>query len=353
MLETLTLNNETAVRLVDKLKQFAVEYGCSGRGATYVAFGETLLNEQYLGRDPSLVSKILNRHGRINKVGLPFVADRIETKTNARIFGFRSRNGKLSTVKILMRHSGQTFATRKFGKTLFADVHARRIAAPGLKRAGPVFAPRVYDYDRKNGQWIVEDFVPGVRAQREEVARFAPYVDMSAIYGRSARMRPVFRRRATRLYAEWLASIDPEFPQPEKDAVWPESLIHSDLRGNLWATTDGRLCLIDWELAHVAPVANDFASIYYLNPDIKLFLFEWLRRLDPEGKALAPELQVGLALMRFTADMMQKPAEYVADMTKTRRISYEQAAKVYEEEKRGVREFLAFLRAPVATAAPE
>jgi hypothetical protein len=345
MLETLTLDNETAVRLIDRLKEFAAEYGASGRG-TYILNGDTLIHESQLARDVGLLPKILNRHGKLTKIELPFVAERIETKTNARIFGFRARRGVVATVKILMRHSGRSFVTRSFGNSLFADVHARRLAAPGLKRAGPIFAPRVYDYDRKHGRWIVEEFVPGKRAKRHDIVRYAPFIDLEKLYGDSTQLKRILRRRQVQKWAEWLAQLDPEFPQPTEDDVWPEGLIHSDLRGNMWCSADGRLCLIDWELAHIAPIANDLVSIYFLNPDLKRFAVEWLRRLDPEKKALAPEIQLGLTLMRFASDLMKNPLQYVADLMKEHRFGHAEAMAHYEEEKSGIRQFLNFLRTP-------
>jgi hypothetical protein len=345
MLETLTLDNETTVRLVDRLKEFAAEYGASGRG-TYIVYEDKLIHESQLARDVRLLPKILNRHGKLTKIELPFVADRIETKTNARIFGFKGRRGIVATVKILMRHSGRSFITRDFGNSLFADIHARRIAAPGLKRAGPVFAPEIYAYDRKRGRWIVEEYVPGKRAKRHDIVRYAPFIDLEKLYGDSTTMKPVLRRRSSRKWAEWLKTLDPEFPQPTPDDVWPEGLIHSDLKGNMWCAADGRLCLIDWELARVAPVASDLVSVYFLNPDLKRFAFEWLRRLDPERKALAPEKQLGLALMRYASDLLQNPPQYVADLMSQNGMTHAEAVAHYEEEKDGVRKFLNFLRMP-------
>jgi hypothetical protein len=344
-LQELTLDNETAVRLVDRLKEFAAEYGATGRGI-YILYEDKLIHEAQIARDVRLLPKILNRHGKLTKIELPFVADRIETKTNARIFGFKGRRGIVATVKILMRHSGRSFATRDFGNSLFADIHARRLAAPGLKRAGPIFAPQVYDYDRKRGRWIVEEFVPGKRAKRHDIVRYAPFIDLEKLYGKSTRMKRVLRRRSTRKFAEWLKALDPEFPQPSEEDVWPEGLIHSDLRGNMWCSADGRLCLIDWELARIAPVANDLVSIYFLNPDLKRFVFEWLRRLDPEKKAIAPEIQLGLTLMRYASDLMENPPQYVADLMADNRMGHAEALAQYEEDKAGVRNFLNFLRTP-------
>jgi thiamine kinase-like enzyme len=212
-----------------------------------------------------------------------------------------------------------------------------------LARAGRLYAPKLFDYDRKSGRWLVEEYVPGERAKRTEAGSLLSKMHADRVYETAARMKPVLRRRSVRKWAKWLAEIDPDFPQPDKDAVWPEALIHSDLRGNLHYTPDGRLFVLDWELSRVAPVAADAASIYYLNPSLKPQLVAWLRHLDPEGKAPAPEIQIGFALMRFTSDMMENPAQYQTDLMNRRRISYEAAAALVEEDKNGIREHLAHL----------
>ena len=49
-LQELTLDNETAVRLVDRLKEFAAEYGATGRGI-YILYEDKLIHESQIARD--------------------------------------------------------------------------------------------------------------------------------------------------------------------------------------------------------------------------------------------------------------------------------------------------------------
>lgn len=345
MLETLTLDNETIARLSGRIHQFAAEYGCAGH-ATYVLFGNALLRSAQVEANAQLLAKVINRHRRLTRVSLPLVADRIETRTNARIFGLTAHNGRDATVKILMRHSGKTLETRKYGNSLFADLHARRLAADGLRQALTVFAPRVFDYDRERGRWIVEEYVAGIRATRKDVVPIAASLDVPAIYRGAARMRPIGRSKAAAVWQARLAKFDPDFPAPHPSVLWPEALVHGDLRGNMRITPDRRLCLIDWELARIAPVAIDMASLYFLNPNLKPFLIDWLRQLDPEGRALAPEIQLALALMRHTKEMIGNPYRYISDLMQKHRIDHAEAKALYERERSGVREYLAYLRAP-------
>ena len=68
-----------------------------------------------------------------------------------------------------MRQSGETFQTRRLGKSLFAEIRAGAWRAQPLDHEGPVFLPRVLDYDRARGKWVVEEFVKGVASTREDM----------------------------------------------------------------------------------------------------------------------------------------------------------------------------------------
>lgn len=335
---------DTLSRLIDNLTEFAAEYGITGRKCRYVLSGNKLLNEAHFARDPSLSMKTINQFGSLKYIELPFVAERIETRTNARIFGFKERGGALATVKILMRYSGWTLAERKLGKSLFTDVRARRLSAPALTGGrGYLIAPHIFDYDRRHGRWIVEEFIPCVDALRDDLAQFA-FIDLAAIYGGGARLRPVARRGHVRGWVKALASFDPDFPLPTPDSLWPVALIHNDLSPNIMKTGDGRLCIVDWELARIGPVAVDLASLYHSNPDLKKVLLGALRKLDPEGHAVPPETQIALCLMRSASRLLRNRSIVIHNFMKSGGVEYAEGEKYFERQLRGVRDYLAALR---------
>lgn len=345
MAQRIALNNENLRRLLESLRQFAAEYGARGR-ANFLLFGDMLLHEAHLGRDAGLLPQILRRHGKLIRFDLPFMAERITVRTNARIFGFKGGGQKPLTVKILMRHSGKTFAERLYGNSLFADIRARRLAAAAFARSPVLTVPGIVAYDKKHGRWLVEEHVPGVSAGRHDLGRVAPFIDFPALYAGAARLRPFARRRQSGRMSAWLREIDPGFPIPDDDALWPEALVHSDMgnAGNVLAAPDGRLCLIDWELAHVAPVAIDLGSLYWRNPDLKPLLMRWLSALDPEGKAMAPNVQLAYGLVRHANQMFRDPSGFVTGLMEGRGLDHAAARRQFAEDKAGLAEFLAFLR---------
>lgn len=345
MFQRITLNSENLKRLVESVGRFASEYQSSGRGR-YFLHGDILLHEGHLDRDAGLLSQILRQHGKLIRFDLPIVADRITVKTNARIFGFRGHSQKPLTVKILMRQRGVTFAERTHGNSLFADIRARRLARSGLQRSRLLKVPEILTYDRKQGRWLVEEFVPGVDARRQDLARVAPRIDFPAIHAGAARLRPLARRRRTGALAAWIRQVDPEFPLPDGDALWPEGLIHSDLghAGNVMVTPDGSLCLIDWELARIAPVAADLGSLYWRNPDLKPLLMRWLSALDPEGRSVAPNVQLAFGLVRHARQMFEDSPGYVSKLMARQGLDHAAARRQFAEDKAGLGQFLAFLQ---------
>jgi hypothetical protein len=342
MAELITLDNEQLPRLVDGIKRFAVEFGIAGRPVAYVLFGNMLINEKQLSRDPVLLPKILNRHGRLVRAGLPFDCDRIETKSNARVFGLKHR-GRRVTAKILMRYSGQTLIDRKYAGALFGEVRARRLAAPALAATGRLFAPRVIAYDRAHGRWIVEEHVEATAAERADIIEAARQIDIGALYKPSARLKPVHRRPPTRELIDLLAEIDPSFPQPPAGALWPEGLTHRDLPGNVLRTPDNRLCVIDWEMAKVAPVAADLVGLHALDPTLKPRLVAALQMLDPEGAALPPLTQLAVAYMRTAVPVWEK-GWFIDSIRKATGMGHAEAIAEHATRVRTIREHLASLR---------
>lgn len=345
MFQRITLNNENLRRLVEGVESFASEYRAGGR-AEYLLFGNVLLHERHLRRDAGLLPQILGRHGQLIRVPLPIVADRITVKTNARIFGFKGRGQTPLTVKILMRHKGATFAERTYGNSLFADISARRMALSTLGKSRLLRVPEVFAYDRKRGRWLVEEFVPGVGARRQDLARVAPHIDLPALYGGAARLRPLSRRSGNIVLSAWIKEVDSDFPVPSQDALWPEALVHGDLghAGNILVTADGGLLIIDWELARVGPVAVDLGSLYWRNPDLKPLLIRGLLALDPEGRALAPNIQLAFGLVRHANEMFRNPSGYVSKLMMKQGLDHAQARSRLAEDKAGLGDFLAFLR---------
>jgi hypothetical protein len=345
MFHRVTLDSHGLSRLVERLKSFAAEYRTSGRGR-YVGFGNALINDRIVKSSPELMHKMLRTHGSLVRTELPFSASRIEVATNARIFGLKAGND-IVTAKLLMRAgSGNALASRREGRTLFAEIHARRLAEPAFKEtSGVLFTPKIVAYDRVSGRWLVEEFVEGTEGTPGDIAHTLDRVDLAKLYQSAARLKPVFRRRGIRRWSETLETFDPSFPKPAADSVWPEALCHTDLAGNILRLADGRLCILDWELAKPFPVAGDLASVYLLLPERLGSIVEILRALDPSGRALAPQSQLALGLMRMIAGVVRNPSAHIASIMTATGVKQPEALELHRAHLEGFRGALARLRA--------
>lgn len=333
MYRRIILDRATLGALLDRVKAFAAEYRPSGR-ARYVLLGNRLVNDRLVAGDRTLQAEASSLSGPPLKIELPFSAERIEVATNARIFGLKGHHGELLTAKLLMRQSGgATLVQRRVGKTLFADVRARRLAEEAIRRNVPgVFVPRVVAYDRKYGRWLVEEQITAQPAETATILqRFDPGA-LERLYAPVVRLKPVFRRRAIRRWAEALHSLDSDFIPIPDNAAWPVTLGHSDLEGNMLGTSDGRLGIIDWELAKVFPVAADLASIYLLLPETGEACARLLRILDPQSASLAPGAQLALGIARMAAPRLRRPSDSIARISQALDVSSEAATALHNEQ---------------------
>jgi hypothetical protein len=329
------LDQHNLQRLVKNLEQFASEYGHRRPAGTFVLFGNSLIDQRIVERNPGLATAILDKHRQLTRVTLPVTADEVRLQRNARIYGLDRR--KDVTVKVVLEQGK---------RTLFKEVRARRIVSSIIKDSGPIFVPRLLAYDRRGGNWLVEEFVSGRGFEKQDTRRLLAAV-ASGFYHQTARARPLSRLIGAGYLRERLEELDPLFPKISPESKWPVALTHGDLvRSNVLCSADGRLCLIDWELAGVRPVAIDLAQIYRSDRDLKAEILDFLRRLDPNREAMPAAAQLALGVVHISRYIWQDRNAYARVLRGKYSMSYQAALDLANSDYRAVKDYVANLRSP-------
>jgi hypothetical protein len=156
----LKLNKYDIEFVVRRLREFAAGAGIAGPLETYVVYGASLVPQREVVKDAALVMRVLSRHRQAITVQLPFLARRIQVKSNARVFGIRSMNGLTAKVAL---------AEQRVGLSFRRDMTARRIVEPHL--SDRLRVPLIHKRDRRGARWLIEELVEDTHAGDSELMR--------------------------------------------------------------------------------------------------------------------------------------------------------------------------------------
>ncbi len=300
--------------ILERLTLFDAQFGCS-RGNTYryIYAGDNLfpLCRFFSSRKAvaeALASAIRERSFPV-LVELPFLCRLISISTNARVFEYNSR--RELTAKVALKN------VFRIGR-LAREIRARKvIAEKGKLRA---IIPRIIEYDRSGGNWIVEENVSDARSVSLE-EKAAEFLDCYARPFYRATSRPVSlaknRVGGPALYIDLpLKNMIIKHEKFSYYALWPFALCHGDLSPlNMIKSESGRFCLIDWEFAAHKPVAYDLCKIYRSYPALRAKVIALLEDLSGgSDRALRPELQIAAALGMRYADARLKIETQIKEM---------------------------------------
>jgi Ser/Thr protein kinase RdoA (MazF antagonist) len=144
--------------------------------------------------------------------------------------------------------------------------------------------------------------------------------------------------------AKVLKEVAPSLARVANDARWPVGICHGDLHaGNLLKGSDGRIWLVDWELAGVRPVVIDLAHLYLRIPDLKPVILDILAALDPEGAGMVPVQQLALGSAFQLRKRAYRRASRIEEVVKTKGQQPSQAASDYDRATARAREAIAAL----------
>ena len=323
--------------VVQRLKAFAADADLKHDATTYVLSDEELVAEDVVLENSALLMRILSRHRQMVKVDLPFAAERIIVAVNARVLGLRAMEGVTAKVRLPIRH--------RIGQSFVRDCVARRLLAPAANRGGWSI-PRIHKRDGR-ATWLIEDHIDGERGNSNDFKRFVSNYAFE-LYSLTARLRPTVRSRHHAWLMEELSrilsDIGPGFDRVADGAQWPVGICHGDLHaGNLLKGADGRIWLVDWELAGVRPVVVDLAQLYLRIPAMKPVILDILRSLDPPGIGMPPIQQLALGSAFQLRKRSYRRASRIEEVVKIKRQSPSQAASDYDKATVRAREAIAAL----------
>ena len=306
--------------VIDKLRTFADSYGRGGKPARYVVYGNVLVHEDRVHADPTLVMRVLSHHRRMTKVELPFTARMIFATTNLRVVGLRGNDGLTAKVRL-----------RGEKGLLWREMAARRLLAAKLKRNEFVSVPEVRAYDRRDGLWLVEEFVEATHSNAADMAAFLSTGGID-LYRATARLRPVLRVRQSyeRLAAD-LRRLTPSAPAVADRSTWHVALCHGDFtKQNILRTSDGRFWLIDLEMAGVRPVAFDLAQACGEEPALVGHALAILESLGVGGDTLSATAQLALGLAAELQERIRIRAGSIDDQVRLFGKSRQQAEAIVD-----------------------
>lgn len=218
-------------------------------------------------------------------VRLPAARARVNVKNNLRISYQGLPSDEWRSLKAGLKTSVRSGVMAR-------EIRVRRLLSVG---APDLAVPRLLGYDRGSLLWFKEGFVERGREKKAEKMRAFLAEFATGLYGPFARSRPVgaYLSRAGVAWSEIEAvyrEADRELPSTIQTATWTCSLIHGDLStGNMMVDRDGRLFVIDWEKAHIGPIAWDLR---------KLALHDIARIADLIGTICQPEDLIAAAQIR-------------------------------------------------------
>lgn len=302
--------------VVGKLEGFARDVGIAERPVRYAISGTDLVLEE---------ETATSERSQGPAVRLPFRARRIVTRANVRIFDAERLPGL--TVKIQVQ-------SRSKKPLVLREQRARQIAQAAVADTN-LGIPVIRSWDRAHFGWLVEDYVDGDHTNGADADRFARE-DATLLYASLARPRLVMRRawhvKMVDTVERDLGLVAPSFPALGGGSRWMVGLCHNDLNSsNLLSARDGRLWLVDWENAGIAPIVVDLGTLYVAYPELAESLLNVLRAIDPERVTLAPEHQLAIGSMINIRRRFSMRDRLIKDMVKTGCTPAEAVERLREE----------------------
>lgn len=236
------------------------------------------------------------RQGTPSIIYAPVGGADILVKNNIRLFCPDERDGaKGYSIKIGIP---SPFAIGSLAR----EIKAHHLISAKLPVSTPI--PRLLDYDRKNLRWMREELVIADKrvSAAQKADRFLQSIARE-LYQMSARSEPI--GDSLRKIGVSLSEVQAVGDEAGRSislnaerATWPVAMVHGDLSpGNMVASRDGRLLVVDWERCRVGPIAFDLRSMYKFNGERTL---DSLRMVGGRSD-VSPERQMQIA---FALDLV-------------------------------------------------
>ncbi len=248
-----------------------------------------------------LAKVILNQLTFPETIELPFPCSSIKVRNNIRIFGYGS-NKKVS-IKVALKGMNRHGDYRR--GCLFREIKARKILTKQLSKT----IPKLIDYDHKKGRWIEEELIlESYNFSAED--KLKEFLDSKAflIYNVTTRPQPLWKfidKDVIKKYLPINLFKDQIF---NPDCTVPIALCHGDLaESNLLKSKKGHLYVIDWEKAHVKPVAYDLLTTFKRHPKLRKSILALLGKLSSNSaENVEPRFQIAVAIANETAELEEQ-----------------------------------------------
>jgi len=267
------------------------------------------------------------RGGKPALLRLPTAIASFRIKNNARLF-YADGAGESR-----MRAAKIGLASQNRSGSLAREIKAHRLMARNRGKAAPI--PQLLRYDTSKLSWLVEEFVERCpqldRGQKAELflSRYAQH-----LYTPFVRSRPVSsylqtNRISVNALSKVFARAGSKLPKDVVSATWPVALLHGDLsEGNMIATRERELYLVDWEKFRRGPVAWDMRKLFDLCPHPVRALLDSLS----ERRDLDPDMQMRII---FAAELIlaaRRRTNKVAYLTGDRGVTTARAEELIDHQ---------------------
>ncbi len=224
---------------------------------------------------------------------------------------------------------------------------AREIKARQILRdsdAASFSMPTLHGYDRQSLTWLAEEFIDA-DPQVSPDQRSAIFLDKQAtrFYKQFARPRPIaaFLRKtgiAPETVQQLLDDATVTLGPAHSTDTWPVSLTHGDLStGNMIASHDGRLYIIDWEKFGRGPIAWDLRKLYRNSVTSVL---DVLQKTSAEGD-VAPAMQMRLVFAVELAVLRRDRDQRLAYLRRHAGLSRTASLRRVQDQDRTLRDLIA------------
>lgn len=265
------------------------------------------------------------RDGKPALLRLPTAIASLRIKNNARLFyADGAGESRMLTAKIGLESHNRS-------GSLAREIKAHRLLARDRGKGAPI--PQLLRYDGSKLSWLVEEFVERCpeldRGQKAELflRRYAEH-----LYAPFVRSRPVSNHLRTNgigvnELSRVFARAGTKLPENVVSATWPVALLHGDLsEGNMIATREGELYLVDWEKFHRGPVAWDMRMLFHICPHAVRAVLDSLS----ERRDLDPDMQMRIICGVEIILSARRRANKVAYLTADRGFTESRATQLIE-----------------------
>ena len=265
--ETMAIRGKSFREIQSRLTRFCIEAGHTDR-ALYLLLssGRAIpVNELLAPRNVARLTSSALRYGRPRILHMP-PSFNLKIKNNAQLV-YSDTFDKTGPARRQLVSAKIGLPSKWRTGSLAREIKARKVLRDS--DAASFSIPTLLGYDRRRLTWLVEEFVrtdPRVTPDERSVI----FLDQHAtsFYTGFARSRPIAAfLRKTGIAPETVQRLLDDAAVPlgraySKD-TWPVSLTHGDLStGNMIASDDGRLYVVDWEKFGQGPIAWDLRKLY-------------------------------------------------------------------------------------------